>query len=231
MSNKSLPIIGVLGGMGPLATADFFMKLIRNMNAKSDQEHNRIIIDSNSQIPDRVSAILDGGIDPAPQLLKSAVMLENLGVSLIAVPCHSAYPFLEKIRSYLNVPILDMVSTVVEETRKLKLTKVGILASQGLHKLNLYQSLLESFSIETVELTKEENSNIIEQVRLRTKSGIIDDITYNLLDKAINILAERGAPKIALCCSELPLALKEPQEKVIDSNYLFARKVLEKVKN
>ena len=75
MTKNNLPVIGILGGMGPLATADFFAKLVKSMNKKTDQEHNRIIIDSNTQIPDRVSAILKGTEDPTSELLKSAQLL------------------------------------------------------------------------------------------------------------------------------------------------------------
>ena len=227
---EKLPIIGILGGMGPLATADFFTKLIRNMNKKTDQEHNRIIIDSNSQIPDRVSAILDGTTDPTPELIKSALLLQKAGVDIIAIPCHTAFPFIEKMRNKVVLPIVDMVSTVIEEVVNQKINKIGILQSKGLYKLRLYRELFQNQAIETIELTEEENLNYIEQVRLRVKENLIDDTTLGFMNSAIKILAGRGAPKIALCCSELPLALKEPKETVIDSNDLFAKKVLRELK-
>lgn len=229
MTKKNLPIIGILGGMGPLATADFFTKLIRNMNKKTDQEHNRIIIDSNTQIPDRVSAILAGTTDPTSELLQSARLLQNAGVDIIAVPCHTVYPFIKKMRDKIKIPILDMVTTVVKEVRNLNLTQIGILQSRGLFKLNLYRELFKNISIETVELTEEENSKYIEQVRLRVKENLIDETTHGFLLSAINILKDKGAPQIALCCSELPLALNEPMIDVIDTNDLFANRVLETV--
>jgi len=227
MTDKNLPIIGILGGMGPLATADFFTKLIRNMNKNTDQEHNRIIMDSNSQIPDRVNAILKGSTDPTPELIKSAFLLENAGVSIIAVPCHTAFPFIEKMKDKIKIPIIDMVTTVIEEVVNQNLNKIGILQSKGLYKLKLYKKLFKKHLIETIELNENENLKHIEQVRVRTKENLIDDITFNHLQTAINILVERGAPQIALCCSELPLALKVPRENVIDSNDLFAKKVLD----
>ena len=231
MTNKNLPIIGILGGMGPLATADFFTKLIRNMNKKTDQEYNRIIVDSNSQIPDRVSAILEGTTDPTNELLNSAITLQNAGAEIIAVPCHTVYPFIEKMRDKVKIPIMDMVSTVIEEVVNQKLTKIGILQSKGLHNLNLYSNLFLEQSIKTIELTEEENNKYTELVRLRIKENLIDNTTFGYLDSAIDILVKRGAIKIALCCSELPLALKEPRKNVIDSNDIFAKKVLHELKN
>ncbi|MBD3224764.1 MAG: amino acid racemase [Caldithrix sp.] len=229
MPAKRLPVLGVLGGMGPLATADFFFKLIQNMPAEIDQQHNRVIIDSNTQIPDRVSAILQGTTDPSPELLHTLLKLENYGVDLIAVPCHTITPFLESIKREITVPVMDMVSTMVNEIQKRDIRKVGILASQGVFRLNIYSQKLQAMHIDTIQLTEEQNQNLVEPVRIQVKTGRIDPKTSDLLNEAIRILHDKGAEKVALCCSDLPLALNEPLEKILDANLIFALKVIEQL--
>ena len=79
-------IIGVLGGMGPAATADFYQKLICATPAKADQDHLKVLIFSNPQVPDRTAAIRGEGPDPLPVLLASAQVLIQGGAGLITIP-------------------------------------------------------------------------------------------------------------------------------------------------
>ncbi len=222
-----LPVLGVLGGMGPLATADFFYKLTIHMHAETDQEHNRVIIDSNTQIPDRVSALLEGTTDPTDTLLNSAKMLENCGVQIIAVPCHTVYPFLQKIKPHLKVSLMDMVSVVIDHIRENQINPVGILASKGIFRLNLYKELLAVHNIKTVELQKDEHERLVEPVRLQVKTGVIDGHLKSLLSDAAGSLFDRGAQAVYLCCSDLPIAYDGENLQIIDANLLFAKAVIE----
>ncbi len=222
MSKNQLALVGILGGMGPLATADFYYKLVRSIKAEKDQDFNRIIIDSNSQIPDRIEAILHNGQSPEKALKESARQLVDLGAKIIAVPCHTVHPFIEKIKTDLSVPIWDMVSFMVFEIRRLKLKKIGILASAGLFRLNLYAKILREYGVETVELSEEMHNRLVEPVRQRVKKNLIDRETIELLQNAVTILRSEGAPVVALACSDLPIAWTHPQEDVWDCNFLFA---------
>ena len=84
MEKKTL---GILGGMGPLATADLFTKIVTMTKADCDNDHIRIYIDNNSQIKDRTGAILHGGASPLPQLIESAKKLEKMGWGQTALLC------------------------------------------------------------------------------------------------------------------------------------------------
>lgn len=81
--------IGVIGGMGPLATVDIFRKIVLHTRAQTDQEHLRVLIDNNTAIPDRTEALLHGGGDPAPEMVKSARLLERMGAGLLVIPCNT----------------------------------------------------------------------------------------------------------------------------------------------
>ena len=91
--------IGVLGGMGHLATVDFYAKLVRLTPAHADRDHLRVIIDSNPKIPDRTAGLTGEGPDPTPALVATARGLERAGADLIAIPCNSAHAYLPAIRS------------------------------------------------------------------------------------------------------------------------------------
>ncbi|MBS6845315.1 MAG: aspartate/glutamate racemase family protein [Firmicutes bacterium] len=82
--------IGILGGMGPLATADLFRKITLLTKASCDNDHIRVYIDSNAQIPDRTAAILHGGKDPLPQMRAALHSLEACGASCVIMPCNTA---------------------------------------------------------------------------------------------------------------------------------------------
>ena len=84
-------ILGILGGMGPLATCIFFEKIIKLTKAEKDQDHIHVIMDSNTKIPDRTDYILGKGPDPRPELIRSAVKLESMGADYIAIPCNTAH--------------------------------------------------------------------------------------------------------------------------------------------
>ena len=91
MSDKK--VIGILGGMGPLATADLFQKITLHTAASCDQDHPRVCIDSNTNISDRTAALLHGGADPVPEMVKSAQRLESIGADLLIMPCNTAHNF------------------------------------------------------------------------------------------------------------------------------------------
>ncbi len=96
--------VGILGGMGPLATVDLFAKIVENTPAVLDQDHLRIIIDNNPQIPPRVEAILQGGEDPLPAMVASAKLLAAAGADFIVMPCNTAHYWLDGLRAAVAVP-------------------------------------------------------------------------------------------------------------------------------
>ena len=140
--------IGILGGMGPMATADLFKKIVANTRAGSDREHIRIYIDNNAQIPDRTAAILDGGEDPVPAMLDSLRKLEACGADCIIVPCNTAHYFVPRLQEMTDVPFVNMI----EETAKTCATALpgkvaGLIATKGTLKTGLYNAALEAAEV------------------------------------------------------------------------------------
>ena len=109
MSDKK--VIGILGGMGPLATADLFQKITLHTAASCDQDHPRVCIDSNTNISDRTAALLHGGADPVPEMVKSAQRLESIGADLLIMPCNTAHNFYDAVASSVSIPVLPVSYT------------------------------------------------------------------------------------------------------------------------
>ena len=108
MSDKK--VIGILGGMGPLTTADLFQKITLHTAASCDQDHPRVCIDSTTNISDRTAALLHGGADPVPEMVKSAQRLESIGADLLIMPCNTAHNFYDAVASSVSIPVLHMIA-------------------------------------------------------------------------------------------------------------------------
>ena len=102
--------IGILGGMGPLATADLFRKITCLTKASCDNDHIRVYIDSNARIPDRTAAILSGGTNPVPEMTSALRHLEACGADCIIMPCNTAHYFLPQLQAKTETPFLSMLA-------------------------------------------------------------------------------------------------------------------------
>ena len=109
MAAPSEKIIGILGGMGPNATADLYLRIIRATPAKTDQDHLRVIIYSNPKVPNRSTAIIGSGQSPLPELIMAGRKLEESGADFIIIPCNTAHYFLQDLQKELGIPVLDMI--------------------------------------------------------------------------------------------------------------------------
>ena len=123
--------IGIIGGMGPLATADLFRKIVTHTQATCDQDHLHVIIDNNTAIPDRTAALLRGGEDPLPQMKKSARMLESDGADCLIMPCNTAHFFHAQVQSSVHIPLLNMLELTCQEMQRRGIRTAGLLATNG----------------------------------------------------------------------------------------------------
>jgi len=131
--------VGIMGGMGPLATVDMLHKIIEHTPAHNDQEHLHIIVDDFPQIPDRTEAILGQGMDPKPFMLQSAKLLEEAGAELIVMACNTAHYFWGDIANSIQSPMLNIQVETARFVRESHLEKVGLLATDGTLKTKLYR--------------------------------------------------------------------------------------------
>ncbi|MDP2859676.1 MAG: amino acid racemase [Bacillota bacterium] len=216
-------IIGILGGMGPEATADLFLKIIKSTPAKKDQEHLRILIDNNPQIPDRTAAILHGGKDPTPALVETGKNLERAGADFLIIPCNTAHYFHGKIQDAVTIPVLHMMSATADEMKARGIKRAGLLASDGTVQSGLYHQALAQRGIEVVVPNKETQQKVMDAI-YGVKSG---EFVASARDvkQAAEELIEAGATGVIAGCTEIPLILADGDVSmpVIDATAALAR--------
>ena len=207
MSEK---IIGILGGMGPEATADLYLRIIKAKPAKRDQDHPRVIIYSNSKVPDRTAAILGTGPNPMPELIRAGKRLEEAGADFIIIPCNTAHYFIHQLQKELRVPILHMIKLSATKSKEFypNVKKAGILATDGTVKSGLYKSAYGKLGIEVLEPTPESQAEVMKAIYQYIKAGNLIDGGL-LLRSVANVLIAAGAEMIICGCTEVSLVLKE----------------------
>jgi aspartate racemase len=200
-------IIGILGGMGPEATADLYMRIIRATPAKRDQDHPRVIIYSNSKVPDRTAAIIGTGPSPLPELIRAGKRLEEAGADFIIIPCNTAHYFLEPLQKELRVPILNMIKLSAGKTKSLypKIKRAGLLATEGTVRSGLYST---AFAEAMLQPTLDKQVDVMKAIYQYIKAGNLIDGCFLLRDVA-NELVTAGAEMIICGCTEVSLVLKD----------------------
>ncbi|WP_199883852.1 cysteate racemase [Anaerosinus massiliensis] len=219
--------IGIIGGMGPMATVDLFSKITRLTKAKSDQEHIHILVDSNTSIPDRTKAILENGEDPVPEMVRSALNLEAMGADVLLMSCNTAHYFYDRIKKFTHVTMLNMIQETAQEVKRRNIRCVGLLATEGTCRTGIYD---QAFSAQGIQVVKPEGifeQHIMDLIYDGVKAGRAD---YPLdgVNKVLTELKKRGAEVFILGCTELPLAFEmyKIKENVIDPTEVLARKVV-----
>ena len=226
-------IIGILGGMGPEATIDLFYKIIKSTPAEKDQDHLRIIIDNNPKIPDRTTAILGKGEDPLPALQETARNLEKAGADLIIIPCNTAHYFLPSIQESVKIPILNMIEETAKETQRKtpQIKKVGLLASIGTYKMEIYHQHFKKFNIEVISPEEKDKEEVMKVIYAVKAGDLSEEVKRNIL-KIAQKLIDKGVEAIITGCTEIPLILKEGDVPVpiIDPTQVLAKMAIKKAK-
>ncbi len=215
--------IGIIGGMGPLATADLFRKIIEKTDAKSDGDNIHVVIDSNTSIPDRTAAILAGGRSPIPEMVRSAVGLEGMGADFLIMPCNTAHFFYDQLLPYVRVPVLHMIRETLSEAIRRGVRRAGLLATDGTCQTGIYDAI---FAEGNVQLIKPDPKGQIEVTRIIYEGVKAGKRQYDTLafQSVLDALMDRGADTLILGCTELPLAfsLYEIDRKAIDPTSVLA---------
>ena len=214
--------LGVIGGLGPIATAHFMELIIRMTEADTDQEHLDMIIYNRPSIPDRTGYILDSTRpNPLPEIIRVGNSLTRQGAKLIAIPCMTAHYFHRELTRYIEAPIVHAIHEVAVHLKKHGITRAGIMATDGTIRSKLFQQELQKHGIEPV-IPGEKGQKCVMSI-------IYDDIKANKpaeMDKfrfASDELRSMGAQAIILGCTELSLVKRDC---AIGAGYLDAMEVL-----
>jgi aspartate racemase len=204
--------LGVLGGMGPAASAEFIVRLIQQTPASKDQDHIPFVLWNNPQIPDRSTSMRNGDDNPLPHLVEGIKALKHSGCDLIVIPCNTAHFWYHEL-SRLNVKIIHIVDSVADALSEIDVTNttIGVMGTQATVEFGLYQYMLNKSGWNCITPTKEEMDTLVQPAIDLIKSGNISQAQLMLMT-VINSLIDRGAKAVVLGCTEIPLAIKQTEE-------------------
>jgi aspartate racemase len=221
--------IGILGGMGPEATLDCFAKIIKNTPARTDQEHLRVVIDSNPKVPDRTAAITGKGESPVPVLVAGCLSLQQAGADFIIIPCVSAHFFLNELSQQIRLPILSIFDVVAETIigDHPDIKTVGLMGTTGTITGGLFQKRLGADNIKTIVPAETQQAKVmaaIYDIKNSQPARPRAQITSDLIATAEDLISN-GARGIVAGCTEIPLALNQEHLSVpyFDALTLLAR--------
>ncbi|WP_051516750.1 aspartate/glutamate racemase family protein [Herbaspirillum sp. RV1423] len=205
--------IGVVGGVGPAATVDFIEKVIKNTPAARDQDHIKLVVEHNPKIPDRTDNLIADGADPTVAIYAACKRLENDNADMIAIPCNTAHAFVERIQSYLSIPIVNMLTETVSyiEQQHGDKTCIGLLATSGTIASRVYHQIIERSKFRLVAPDAEHQAIVMDVIygEHGVKAGFVNDAARARLKQAIAYLVANGADVIVLGCTELPLLISQ----------------------
>ena len=219
--------LGIIGGMGPLATARLFEMIVELTKSDSDAGHIRTLIDCNPGIPDRTRAILDGGESPVPEIVKTAKGLITQGAEVLLLACNTSHYYFEEIENALReetvmagdagkstgetvhkVKLINLIEETGKTVLEKGMTRVGVLATRGAVEGRVFDKYLTPMGIECVYPDPEGQKVVNALIYDAVKAG--RDLSGKLADdfcKTCRELVERGAQALILGCTEIPLAM------------------------
>ena len=236
--SERLPLVGVLGCMGPLATVDFLHKLIQEMPAVVDQDHVPVLAWNVAQIPDRQQALAGTGESPLPALVDGIKRLAGAGVTRIVIPCNTAHHWFDQLAAASPVPLIHIADATLALLTKDKENDranghsgaVGLIATRGTLVSRLYQQRFAAAGIDYLVSTDDELDTLFTPGCYAVKRGDVE-AGGRLLEAAAQALIDRGAGRLVLACTEVPLALERIGSHLlplcIDTNRALARACVE----
>ena len=201
-------ILGVLGGMGPLASAEFMRQLTLLTPAERDQDHVPAVLWSDPRVPDRTAARQGTGPDPLPALLRGIRGLEAAGCGAIAIPCNTAHGWIDGMRAATSLPILHIVDAAAEALRAAGIPpgSIGVMGTAATLAMGLFQDGLQAGGWEVSVPTEEEMARLVTPGIALVKANRVAE-SHTPLAEAAQALATRGARAVVLGCTEIPLGI------------------------
>ena len=225
------PLIGVLGGMGPLATVDFMHKLVQDMPAARDQEHVPVVVWNVPQVPDRQNFLAGGKVSPLPAMLEGVERLVAAGATRLVIPCNTAHHWFDDLAASTPVPFIHIAEATLAAIRAATAhfegtVRLGLIATRGLLASGLYQRRFAEAGIDCIVPSEEEVERFVTPGCYAVKAGDVE-AGGKLLDAVGDSLCERGATHLILGCTEVPLAYERIRSRYlpvsIDTNRALAR--------
>jgi aspartate racemase len=227
--------LGIIGGMGPLATSYFFDQIVTHTKAETDNDHINLVILNHASMVSRVEAVFDENKKEEflAQIKKDFEYLENIGVQNVAIPCNGAHSFFDELEKMTTVNIINMpretIKDILEKAKNENKTikKVGVLCTDATIKSEIYKNELDKNNIETVYPDEVFQKDLMEIIYNEIKKD--GKLNIEKLAKIINHMQEKGSEIIILACTELSLFKNyyEVKETCVDAMNSLVKKSIE----
>lgn len=221
-------ILGIFGGMGPEATADLYLKIIRLTPADKDQDHIPTLIYSLPQVPDRMASIRSGNDSILVTLREGVQKLEAGGADFIAIPCNTVHYYYPQMQAAVKIPILNMIEEAAKEAEQKYAGNsiVGLLATSGTIATGLYEDALGKRGFRVVVPPDSIQEGMVMNAVFGIKAGTNNQVNEDLLTEAALSLIRQGAEILVLGCTEIPLAFNPDRVDVpvVDATRVLAER-------
>ena len=209
--------VGVLGGMGPAAGADFVRLFVQactdHLRATGatvvDQAYPEHWL-AQLPIPDRSAALLapETAQDPFPMMCTGMDKLQAVGAVAVAMACNTAHAWHERLqRAYPQLQVLHIARVVANNLRAQGHNACMLLATQGTYRIGLYDEALAACGI-TVHLPQEaEREQLMRGIYHGVKADKMDVARSDFAQVASRMRARHGDVPLIMGCTEIPLAL------------------------
>jgi aspartate racemase len=216
---RSWRTIGVIGGMGPAATADFLARLVDGAGATRDADHPRILVDCNPQVPDRNAAFAGTGPSPGPVLAAMAQGLIDRGAQVLAMPCNAAHAWAAEIRAVPGAHLIDIVDVAIAAALRHAPAQIGLIAVGATLDARLYH---DRAPVPLIEADRRRVQALVDRV----KAGDTGPLARDAMAGIAAELVEAGADVIIAACTEVPLLLSAAPVPLVDATAALAQATL-----
>ncbi len=226
MAHNPPRVLGILGGLGPMATVYFYEMLTRHTKATRDQDHIDVIINSRATTPDRTSYILgESNENPFDIMAADATRLVTFGADIIAIPCNTAHYFYDRLNESIEIPILNMVEETVLFAKE-NCKKVGILATSGTIETRTYQRVCDRLDLAYAVPSAKKQADVMDLIYADIKQGKPAD--RQKFDAVVEELKAEGCGRVILGCTELSLIKRDEKlgDFYIDSMEVLAKNAI-----
>ena len=220
-------LLGVLGGMGPLATVDFLAKLIDATPADGDGDHVPVVVASIPQIPSRVEAILGQGTSPLPALIAARDRLLAAGATMLAMPCNTAHHWHAALAGDAGVPFLHIGEAAIAEIARsvAPAAPVGVIATAATHEIGLYAEPLRRAGFGVIVPRGPDAARVADGIACVKRGEVAQG--GRRFAAVLEALARAGAAAVVLGCTEVPPGLAAgggaPAAPCVDATAALAR--------
>ena len=200
--------LGVIGGLGPMATAYFYQLLVQMSQARTDQEHMEVLLHSVPQIPDRTGYIIGKSMEnPLPLMAETGRNLVRQGAEVIAIPCVTAHFFQQQLEAEIGVPVLNAIEETLLTLQASSIERVGLMATDGTIQSRLFQNSLEAAGISCVLPCEEGQKQVMHFIYEEVKAG--RPVNLPLFQETAEELFRQDAQVVLLGCTELSLIKRD----------------------